>query len=90
MNEPLDAAWKELEADALASDGPIRDSDVKDAIRRQRPHIEAAARADYAGIIGIIDDAKARGLALHVATRATCAEHIEHGDDKVLAAWNEQ
>ena len=44
MND-LDAAWRELEADALASDGPIRDSDVKDAIKRNRPHIEAAALA---------------------------------------------
>jgi hypothetical protein len=35
-------AWHELLADALASDGPIRDSDVKDAVKRNRPHIEAA------------------------------------------------
>jgi hypothetical protein len=41
-NAGLDAAWRELEMDALASDGPIRDSDVKDAIRRNRPHIEEA------------------------------------------------
>ena len=44
MSGPLDAAWKELEADALASDGPIRDSDVKDAIKRNRQRIEEAAR----------------------------------------------
>ena len=39
---PLDAAWAELELDALASDGRIRDSDVKDAIKRNRPRIEEA------------------------------------------------
>ena len=43
MND-VDAAWRELELDALASDGPIRDADVKDAIKRQRPSIEAVVR----------------------------------------------
>ena len=38
----LDAAWKELIADALASDGPISDADVKNAVKRNRPRIEAA------------------------------------------------
>ena len=42
--ERLAAAWRELEADALASDGPIRDRDVRDAIKRNRARIEAAAR----------------------------------------------
>ena len=38
-------------ADALASDGPIRDSDVKDAVKRNRPRIEAEARADLLATI---------------------------------------
>lgn len=41
----LDAAWRELEIDALASDGRISDADVKNAIRRNRPRIEAEVRA---------------------------------------------
>ena len=41
----LDKAWRELEADALASDGPIRDRDVREAIKRNRARIEAAALA---------------------------------------------
>lgn len=41
----LDKAWRELEADALASDGAIRDRDVRDAIKRNRARIEAAAIA---------------------------------------------
>ena len=47
----LDREWFELEADALASDGPIRDSDVKDAIKRHRRRIEqAAVRAALEGL----------------------------------------
>ena len=45
LTQELDAAWRELEADALASDGPIRDRDVRDAIKRNRARIEAAAIA---------------------------------------------
>ena len=41
----LDAAWKELVLDALASDGRISDADVKNAVARHRPRIEAEARA---------------------------------------------
>ena len=43
--DALDRAWRELEADALASDGRITDRDVKDAIKRNRARIEAAAVA---------------------------------------------
>jgi hypothetical protein len=42
----LDAAWAELLLDACASDGPIRDADVKTAIARYRPKIEALATAE--------------------------------------------
>lgn len=42
----LDAAWNELILDALASDGRISDRDVKDAVARNRPHVEAAARQE--------------------------------------------
>lgn len=44
---PLDAAWQELEYDALASDGAIRDSDVIDAIQRNRGKIEALAAQQH-------------------------------------------
>ena len=49
----LDKAWRELEADALASDGAIRDRDVRDAIKRNRARIEAAAIATLARVIAI-------------------------------------
>jgi hypothetical protein len=44
--------------------------------------VERAALEKYSGIINVIDNAKGLGVTLHVATRATCAEHIEAGDDK--------
>lgn len=52
-----DEAWRELEADALASDGRITDSDVKNAIRRNRGRIEAAVRN------GLADDQMAAFIA---------------------------
>jgi hypothetical protein len=36
----------------------------------------------YSGLVAAMDNAAARGLTVHVATRATCAEHLAHGDDK--------
>ena len=33
------------------------------------------------GLIAIVDSAEKQGLTIHVATRPTCAEHIEAGDD---------
>ena len=33
------------------------------------------------GLIATVDDAEKQGLTIHVATRPTCAEHIEAGDD---------
>ena len=41
----IDRAWRDLEFDALASDGRITDADVKNAIKRHRARIEAAAVA---------------------------------------------
>ncbi len=41
----LDKLWHELIWSALASDGPIRDSDVKNAVKIWRPRIEAEAAA---------------------------------------------
>jgi hypothetical protein len=40
---PLDELWHELLWQACASDGPIRDGDVKEAIRIYRPRIEREA-----------------------------------------------
>lgn len=40
----LNELWWDLLADALASDGPISDADVKNAVARARPRIEAAVR----------------------------------------------
>jgi hypothetical protein len=40
----LDALWDELLLDALASDGPIRDADVKNAVKHYRPRIETESR----------------------------------------------
>lgn len=56
----LDAAWRELEADALASDGRITDADVKGEIRRNRPRIEAAARPSRDELANVIRDAVVR------------------------------
>ena len=39
-----DDLWDELVMHALASDGPIRDADVKEAVRYYRPKIEAELR----------------------------------------------
>ena len=44
--EALDALWFDLFADALSSDGPISDADVKNAVKRARPKIEDQARAE--------------------------------------------
>jgi hypothetical protein len=41
----LDALWADMLFDACASDGPIRDADVREAMKRGRPKIEAEARA---------------------------------------------
>ena len=41
----LDALWDELLLDACASDGPIRDNDVRQAIKHYRAEIEAEARS---------------------------------------------
>jgi len=46
MTDELEKAWAELLLDACASDGPIRDNDVRDAIKRNRPRIEAAVLVD--------------------------------------------
>jgi hypothetical protein len=35
-----------------------------------------------AGLLATVDRAERDGLTIHVATRRTCAEHIEAGDDK--------
>jgi hypothetical protein len=52
----LTSEWRELEADALASDGRITDADVKNAIRRHRAAIEQAAIArDRAGLVEVVD-----------------------------------
>lgn len=40
----LDALWGEMLLHACASDGPIRDADVRQAIEFYRPRIEAEAR----------------------------------------------
>lgn len=51
-----DAAWRELIADALASDGRISDADVKNAVKRHRPHIEAIIEArDASGLREALD-----------------------------------
>ena len=34
------------------------------------------------GLLSTVDTAERDGLTVHVATRATCAEHIAAGDDK--------
>jgi len=52
----LDAAWKELVLDALASDGRISDADVKNAVARHRPRIEAEARAPLDVVRAILDE----------------------------------
>jgi hypothetical protein len=41
----LNALWADMLFDACASDGPIRLNDVREAIKRGRPKIEAEARA---------------------------------------------
>jgi hypothetical protein len=41
----LNALWADMLFDACASDGPIRDNDVREAMKRGRPKIEAEARA---------------------------------------------
>ena len=72
----LDALWHELTLDALASDGPIRDSDVKDAIKRKRTRIEAeAATLDRAAL----------ALALH---ETTCGDAVgtDPNEDDVAEA----
>jgi hypothetical protein len=55
----LDTLWKELLMDALRSDGAISDADVKDAVQRWRPKIEAEVWKQSAGIV----DNAVRGLA---------------------------
>jgi hypothetical protein len=40
----LDALWADMLLDACASDGPIRDADVRQAMQRGRPKIETAER----------------------------------------------
>jgi len=49
----LDKLWDELLMDALASDGPIRDADVKNAVKHYRARIEAAARSTPAEALDI-------------------------------------
>jgi len=40
----IDQLWADMLLDACASDGPIRDADVREAMKRGRPEIEAAVR----------------------------------------------
>jgi hypothetical protein len=37
---------------------------------------------EYPGVIAVLRHAEEQGFPIHVATRSTCAEHIEEGDDK--------
>ena len=36
----------------------------------------------YGGFVGVVDYARENSYPIHVATRTTCAEHIEQGDDQ--------
>jgi hypothetical protein len=54
----LDALWNDLLLDALASDGPISDADVKNAVKRMRPAIE----------VGVIRSARFRSALDEVFT----------------------
>jgi hypothetical protein len=67
------------ESKAAIEDFPRRKAAARKAIEDE---VERAALEKYSGIINVIDNAKGLGVTLHVATRATCAEHIEAGDDK--------
>lgn len=76
MSEPttdLDRLWLEMEIDALASDGPIRDADVRNALGRWRPRIEAEIRSE----------AKADGSTGESAGATTEARQTER--ERVLA-----
>ncbi len=42
--QTLDTLWDELLFDACASDGPIRDNDVRQAVKHYRARIETEAR----------------------------------------------
>lgn len=42
---------------------------------------EAAAESQYLGAIAVLRHAEEQGFPIHIATRSTCAEHIEEGDD---------
>ena len=83
----LDAAWRELELDALASDGPIRDRDVIDAIKRQRPHIERAT-LDATRPSG--DEALRAALSL-IAELASAYHQTgslrDHADPNIRTGW---
>jgi len=37
---------------------------------------------EYSGMIAVVRNATEQGLVVHLATRSTCAEHLERGDDK--------
>jgi hypothetical protein len=39
-------------------------------------------KVQYAGAISVLQHAEEQGFPIHVATRSTCAEHIEEGDDR--------
>lgn len=54
---PTDPLWDELIMDALASDGPIRDRDVKDAVARWRPKIEATHESMSEAVLDRIERA---------------------------------
>lgn len=102
LREALDKAWRELELDALASDGPIRDADVKNAIKRNRPRIEAALATpplpDATGLVEALEDIKAildrdgdlgpMDLAIRDVLRRSLSPYLPSADDVrgILAA----
>jgi hypothetical protein len=54
-----------------------------DALAQYEIEAQAASPgSEYGGCIAVIEQAKEQGWPIHVATRTTCAEHLEKGDDK--------
>jgi hypothetical protein len=68
-----------------AIDEAINRWDEAHAIGYREGHRAARAEASridqYSGLIATVRNATEQGLIVHLATRATCAEHLEHGDD---------
>jgi hypothetical protein len=60
-----------------------------DAFREEVARLEAAGwkvvpkeEPEYGGLITVARNAQEQGYPIHIATRTTCAEHLEKGDDK--------